>query len=160
MKRSLRSLLFAAVAALSGLSCDDTSANFSTLGDLEFRLVESSIGANLMPFVPPDPVWCAATLVVKNAEPLGAIAGLSFPSSKVRLTATGELLGTVSFTSTWDGRLDPLEEDTVRIRKIASPAPLFPAPCGELVNLELTIRSINGGTRGIAFDSLLFSCVY
>lgn len=160
MKNTYVAAWLAVPATLLFLSCNNDAMLFRSLDDLEIRVLESSIVANLMPIVPPDPVHCELVLFVQNTSPTNAVSGISLPQGELRLSSAGQVLGTFFFTSTWDGRLNPMESDTVRLRKLTSPVPFVSTPCGEYVDLLLVARNTSGTWRSVMLDSLQFQCVH
>lgn len=86
-------------------SCKDQSTTPDSLGDLHLRFVSGYIGANLMPSVPPDPIGCQIIIVAENASVTRTLSKLSAPQADVFLNSSNQKLGTITFTSSWDGQL-------------------------------------------------------
>lgn len=122
--------------------------------------ISASIGADLMPSVPPDPIGCQIILVAENKSKTQTLSGLSIPLADVFLNSLDQKLGTIIFTTIWDGSLAPLERDTINLIKVTSPVTLFDPPCNKYVYLKLLIKDDNSNYITIKTDSLLFGCVY
>ena len=160
MNTSMHALLTIALAAQLFSSCSLNSVPAGSLDDLDVRLLSSTISANLMPFVAPDPVSCSVALLARNTSSVRTLAGLRIVEGELFLVSSNARLGTLSFATVWDGRLNPGEGDTVRLTKVTSPAALFAPPCGEHVRLRLSIRDLRGDSRKVDIDSLRFDCFY
>jgi hypothetical protein len=146
--------------ALGCASCDVNSTLTGSLDDLEVSLAEGTIVSDEMPIIPPDPVRCTLTVLVRNVSRSSTTLGVYLPNAEVRRTSTGEMLGTFSFSSDWDGRVGPGETDTVRLVKNPSVTPISPRPCGEHLDLILRVRNPSTSVKSVTFDSLTLYCVY
>lgn len=141
--------------------CNDSSTAPDNLNDLHLRFVRGSIGANLMPSVPPDPIGCEILFIAENTGAAGRrLKDLTIPKADVFLATGSEKLGSVTFSTLWDGEIGPGERDTVRIQKNMSPTPLFPPQCGKYVYLTITMQNAAGASIVLTTDSLYFGCVY
>jgi hypothetical protein len=150
----------ALLLALACASCDVNSTLTGSLDDLEVSLAEGMIVSDQMPIVPPDPVTCTLTVLVRNTSSSSTTLGVYLPTAEVRRTSTGESLGTFAFSSDWDGRIAPGETDTVRLTKNRSVTPISPRPCGEYLDLILHVRNPSMSVKSVTFDSLTLYCVY
>ena len=165
MKKKLRMFIVQMMALIGafGLGCKDTVTVIppgGDLNDLETTLLSGSIGANLMPFVPPDPITCRIVLTVRNTSTSESMAGLRLPGAEVVRDTPDVRLGQIYFSTTWNGRLDPGEQDTVHLVKVLEQTPLFAPPCGTHVHLNLLLSNGAGDVRIVRIDSLFFGCVY
>jgi hypothetical protein len=150
----------ALLLALTCASCDVNSTLTGSLDDLEVSLAEGMVIANQMPVPAPDPVACTLTVLVHNVSSSSTTLGVYLPSADVRRASTGELLGTFTFSSDWDGRVSPGETDTVRLVKNPSLTPISPRPCGEYLDLVLHVRNPTMSVKSVTFDSLALHCYY
>jgi hypothetical protein len=141
-------------------SCDDTQTPSATLDDVSVRSLGGYIEANLMPAVPPDPITCQISLLVENKNPVETLIGLSIPHAEVYLDSANQRLGTINFSTSWDGKIGPGEQDTVRLTKVISQTTLFSPPCTRTVYFNVVVRDQNDNSKTFKAESLLFTCVY
>jgi hypothetical protein len=141
-------------------SCKDQTTSPESFDDLHFSFVSGSIGANLMPSVPPDPIGCQIILLAENKNQTNTISNLSIPQADVFLDSSDQRLGTITFTTNWDGRLGPMERDTVYLTKIISQTSLFSPQCNKYVYLKLLVQNDFKNSITFKTDSLFFGCVY
>ena len=127
---------------------------------LELHVVEGSILANLMPSIPPDPIVSRITIVANNRSTLDTMNGLKVLAADVYVASNDSLLGRMTFTSAWDGRLSPGERDTVIANKVRSDTTLFHPTCRDLVYLTIFVGSDIEHSKSITSDTLQFGCVY
>ena len=113
-----------------------------------------------MPFVPPDPIFCRIVLIARNKSFSESLSGLSISEAVVARVSSDERLGQIFFSTGWDGRMGPGEQDTVRLTKISGQLPVFSPPCGKYVYLNLLVRNGAGDLSIVKMDSLYFGCVY
>ena len=152
------------VLSLCCLSCTNNDEmvsippNISQYLDLQF--VTGSVTANLMPFIPPDPISAAITLTAKNTHASQSMIGLRILKADVFRQTDSTLLGTFNFTSTWDGDLNPGDQDVVVAAKVRASATLFNPPCNEYVYLTILVGTDSNNVKVITSDSLRFACVY
>jgi hypothetical protein len=151
-------LAFAVYPAISG--CKNQISPPENLDDLQLSFVSGSIGANLMPITPPDPINCNIVLVVTNKNQTEPLNNISITQADVYLNSTNEKLGSIFFATDWDGKLGPAESDTVRLNKITNSVSVFTAPCGKYVHLNLFVRGDIFTPISFETDSLRFGCVY
>ena len=144
----------------SFFSCNDEISPPENLVDIQLSYVSGSIGANLMPIIPPDPIACQIVLVATSTNQTKPLSGLSITQADVYLNSTNEKLGSIAFTTNWYGQLTPTESDTVRLNKITSPFSIFTPPCGKYVYLNLFVRQNLFTLTSFKTDSLYFGCVY
>jgi len=149
-----------ALAAILSFQCKNDTVSPNVLDNLETRFLGGYISASLMPVIPPDPIYCQLTLLAKNKSSSTSLSGLSMPQAEVFLDSTNQRLGTISFSTTWDGSLGPSEQDTVRLTKVVSQTWLFTPPCEEYVYLNLIIRDQSNVSITLRIDSLLFTCTH
>lgn len=158
--------LVAALVALLACSCEDSGCPCSINGsdppiaELIVSWDTGTIGANLMPIVPPDPVVCQATLILENTNPQQSFSKITVPTADVILVRDDSTLGTIPLETDWDGRLAPGKADTILFFKSTGDEPIFDAPCGERVLLDFTIRNADGDTKVFRPDTLTFFCVF
>jgi hypothetical protein len=141
-------------------SCKNDGVSPGPFDNLETRFLSGFISANLEPVVPPDPIFCQLVLLARNTSSSASLTGLGIPEADVFLDSTNARLGTISFSTTWDGQLGSGEGDTVRLSKVTSQTPLFAAPCEQYVYLNLLIRHQSITATTMKIDSLLFTCAY
>jgi len=146
------------VQILSG--CQDQSTSPESLADLHLTFVSGSIGANLMPSVPPDPISCQITIVAENSSTSRTLSTLTASQADVFLHSSNEKLGTITFTSNWDGRLGPAERDTVYLTKVIGRTTLFNPQCGKYVYLNVMVKNSSGNSIIQKTDSIYFGCVH
>ncbi len=151
-------LAFAFYFAFSG--CNDQVLPPDNLNDLQLRIINASIGANLMPITPPDPIRCVIVLAATNKNQTESLNNLSIAQADVYLNSNNKKLGSISFTTDWDGKLGPAESDTVRLSKITNSVSVFTSPCGEYVYLNLFVRQNIFTSISFKTDSMRFGCVY
>lgn len=132
----------------------------SSLTNLEVTWYGGTIGANLMPIVPPDPITCQVWLILENKSADRAFTKLEVPTAEVFLVRPDSLLGTIPLETDWDGYLAPAEIDTIRFFKNTGDQAIFPAPCNAQVWLNLLIGSAGGGTTVFPSLPLTFQCVF
>lgn len=132
----------------------------ATLDNLEIEYLRGGIGANLMPDIPPDPISCQVELLLTNRNPEESLTGLTIASGEVVLDSTHELLGEISFSTDWDGTLEPDEQDTVALVKDFLDESPFEPPCGEFVFLELRVENEEYEPKFFTTDTLFFTCLY
>ncbi len=148
------------LAGIASFACSGNTLVPGSLDDLEVRFLSGFMTANLMPIVPPDPIYCQMVLLAKNNSTTSSLVGVRVQKGEVVLEETDTMLGTISFSTTWDGILNPGEEDTVRLSKVRSPVQLFTPPCGQRVRVNLIVGTLFGGSKTFPVDSLGFTCVY
>ncbi len=157
---ALGGIILLAAISVAGCKTTVTMSPPGSLHNLEVTTLSQEIGANLMPMVPPDPVFCRIVLVLRNISRTETISGVSIPQAVVLKGSSGEPLGDVFFASAWDGRLDPGERDTVRLVKLESSLQSVPAACNDYVALNLVVSRGAHETSTINLDRALFRCVY
>ena len=140
--------------------CYNPETPSATLEDLSLRSLGGYIEANLMPVVPPDPITCQISLLVQNGNATETLIGVSIPQAEVYLDSANQRLGTISFSTTWDGRVGPNEQDTVHLTKVMSQTTLFAPPCTKSVYFNLVVRDQSNNSKTFKTESLLFTCVY
>jgi len=141
-------------------TCKDNTVSPGALDNLETRFLSGYISADLMPVIPPDPIFCQLVLLAKNKSLTSSLVGLSIPEGDMFLNSTNARLGTISFSTIWDGQLGPNEEDTLRLSKVMSKTSLFTPSCEQYVYLHLTIKNQSIASKTLKIDSLLFTCTY
>ena len=142
------------------LSCRNEITPPVSLTNLETRFLSGYISANLMPIIPPDPINCQIVLLAKNKSSSETLSGLHILQAEVYRDSGSQRLGTISFSTDWDGRLAPQEQDTVRLTKVVAESSLFTPPCNKYVYLNLLIKSGLTDSTTTKIDSLLFTCVF
>lgn len=142
------------------VSCYNPETPSATLDDLSVRSLGGYIEADLMPVVPPDPITCQISLLVQNGNATETLNGVSIPQAEVYLDSANQRLGTINFSTTWDGRIGPNEQDTVHLTKVMSQTTLFAPPCTKSVYFNLVVRDQSNSSKTFRTESLLFTCVY
>jgi hypothetical protein len=140
--------------------CYNPETPSASLDDLSVQFLSAYIEANLMPVIPPDPITCQITLLVQNGNPTETMTGVSIPQAEVFLDSASQRLGTISFSTAWDGRIGPNEQDTVHLVKVMSQTTLFPPPCSKTVYFNLVVNDERNNSKTFKTESLLFTCVY
>jgi len=141
----------------------DTDVSYEQIGKptelLQVEFLEGFIQGDLMPPVPSDPIRCWIKLQLTNLSDR-KLYGLSIPSANAYLVSTGELLGSLPLSTTWDGRLEPLRTETVVVEKFMSMNYIFDPPCGQAAYLEIFIRI--SGRESIMFTTpeMIFECTF
>jgi|GEM_PF-5908547 len=159
MERNIYIVVFILIVQLF-FSCKDQTTSPESFDDLHLSFVSASIGANLMPNVPPDPIGCQIILLAENKNQTNIISNLSITQADVYLVSSDQRLGTITFTSDWDGRLEPMERDTVYLTKIIGQTSLFNIQCNKYVYLKLLVQNEFKNSNTFKTDSLFFGCVY
>ena len=143
------------------MGCDSQAVlTPAPIEDFQLTFVSGNVTADLMPITPPDPLYCMITLAAENRNAKRSFTDITIPSCEVALESTGKKLGTFSFQTSWDGHIEPMECDTVKLLKITSPEKLFEPPCNQYVSLSFLVRNVSGSSRVLKVDSLLCGCVY
>jgi hypothetical protein len=142
------------------VSCYNPETPSATLDDLSVRSLGGYIEADLMPVIPPDPITCQISLLVQNGNATETLNGVSIPQAEVYLDSANQRLGTINFSTTWDGRIGPNEQDTVHLTKVMSQTTLFAPPCTKSVYFNLVVRDQSNSSKTFRTESLLFTCVY
>ena len=147
---------------LSFSSCNNPVSPPETLNDLKLSFVSGSIWAGLMPYVPPDPdpIACQIVLITENKNKTTPLKNISITQADVYLNSTNERLGTISFSTNWNGQLAPMQRDTVNFTKIKSYNTLSNTPCNKYIYLNLIVRKDFFNSITFKTDSLYFGCVY
>ena len=161
--KNLPSVLVNIMIFLTGISflrCNDDAISYGSLDDLETHFYSGYISADLMPIVPPDPISCELVLIAKNKSTSASLIGLSIRQAEVFRESTSVRLGTISFSTIWDGRLGPNEQDTVRLTKVVAPASLFTPPCGKYLYLNVMIKDGSNDSTMKKINRLFFSCTF
>ncbi|MEE9271312.1 MAG: hypothetical protein V3V49_13750 [Candidatus Krumholzibacteria bacterium] len=148
----------AAVVLLATFGCSDDDPTFRVAPRLQFRFLSGTIGANLMPIVPPDPIQATVSVEVSNLT--GDTVSVTVPGADVFLVRTNAKLGRIDFATAWGGRLNPGQVDTLTVAKINAGVKLFDPPCTEDVVLRITGQSPAIGSVTFDSDTLTFGCVF
>ncbi len=126
---------------------------------LDFKFLSGSIGANLMPIVPPDPISATVVVEVSNLTSEN-VSEVAMPWANVFEVGSPNRLGRIEFSTSWDGHLAPSEKDTVTVNKISSGTKLFDPPCGQDVFLQITAERSGEEVSVFDTDTLTFGCVF
>lgn len=126
---------------------------------LQVEFLEGFIQGDLMPPLPSDPIRCWIKLQLTNLSER-KLYGLRIPSADAYLVSTGELLGSLPLTTTWDGRLEPLETETVVVEKFMSMNYIFDPPCDQMAYLEIFIRISGNNIITFTTPEMIFECTY
>ncbi len=140
--------------------CKDKVTSPPTLDNLRVSFVGGFIGANLMPIIGPDPIDCRIIIVAENSSRTDVLTNLTIRQADVFLNSNNQKLGTIKFTTSWDGRLNPLERDTISLTKVVEQTPPFSPQCNKNVYLNLVIQNGEKSFVTIKTDSIGFMCVY
>lgn len=158
MTRRRLTPLIVLVCSLCG--CKDVGSFIEPVDFIELRLLTISLYANLEPPAPSDPIVCRALVLMQNTSTTRSVTGLSIPEGEVILDSSGQLLGKISFSSDWDGHLDPLEQDTIRLEKNPSHVALFDPPCSTYVQLVVAVKKDLSVLKKASSGRFLFICAH
>jgi hypothetical protein len=160
MKTNISFLISLLISQLL-FSCKDQPTSPESLDDLHLTFLSGYIWADLMPAIPPaDPVVCQIIFVAENRNQTKALDNLSVPQADVFLNSSNQKLGTITFTTSWDGKLEPAELDTVRITRVVGQTSPFSVQCDKYVYLNIIVQNDPKNSIICKTDSLLFGCVY
>ena len=140
-------------------NCNDKVTNPS-LDHLKVEFIEEFIGANLMPIVPPDPIFSHLKIVIENQHSSHTFKNLAVKYAYVVLNSTNSILGKIEFKSNWDGILEPSDIDTVELDKVFESEKLFDPPCDQEVYLNIEVHCDCGASKHHETELLVFECVY
>ena len=140
--------------------CKDKVTSPPTLDNLNVSFVSGFIGANLMPIIGPDPIDCRIIIVAENSSRTEVLNNLTVRQADVFLNSNNQKLGTIKFTTSWDGKLNPLERDTISLTKVVEQTPPFSPQCNKHIYLNLVIQNGEKSFVTIKTDSIGFACVY
>ncbi len=126
--------------------------------NVEIKFIEGFVAVSLMPSTPPipDPVFAQVTLLLKNKDATNPKTGIRIPQADIFLASNDEKLGSIRFTTEWDGTLLPAEQDTVQLDKIAETKPVVKVKRGENVYLRIKITLPNRKPIWFQTPALLF----
>jgi hypothetical protein len=126
---------------------------------LQVQFIEGFIMGNLMPPLPTDPIRCWIILELTNLTER-RLYGIRILSADAYLVSTGELLGNLLLATQWDGRLEPLESETVVVEKFMSMDYIFDPVCNQAVFLEIFIRISGRDTVVFTTPVMIFECAF
>jgi hypothetical protein len=153
--------LLASLAVAGVFACADLGSE-PTTGHLEVRYYSGSIGADMMPTIPPvhDRIGCTVDLLIRNSSALELHTQLRVLQAEMRRSGTNARLGTLFFATPWDGILGPFETDTVRLVKHALSDDFLQPACGAAVELDLELGEAEQFVLRLTTPPLTFGCVY
>jgi len=166
MSTSVYVRIVALLVVLLLWACGDSDDQPNSIGktdplsDLSVTWNGGTIGANLMPPGPPDPVACQVWLILENESQLETFSELEIPTADVILVDPDSVLGTIPLETDWKGVLAPGKTDTIRVFKNTGNQKIFGAPCSQRVRMEFLIRNVGGETKMFRSPTLTFTCVY
>ena len=158
--RYLCSIFAAFICGVVVTNCCREVTAPTVMDHLDVEYLSGSIAADLMPIVPPDPIIAQVELLVENTHSSQSLRDIEISQADVYLVAGNERLGQIEFASTWDGCLEPAEQDTVHLTKTQKEASPFNPPCTETVYLSLKIEHKSGAQTTVNTDVLPFNCWY
>ncbi|MCK9212078.1 MAG: hypothetical protein M0P61_14650 [Ignavibacteriaceae bacterium] len=140
--------------------CKDKVTSPPSLDNLHVSFVSGFIGADLMPIIEPDPIDCRIIIVAENSSRTDVLNNLTVGQADVFLNSNNQRLGTIKFSTSWDGRLNPLERDTISLTKVVEQTSPFSPQCNKTVYINLVIQNGEKSFVTIKTDSIGFTCVY
>jgi hypothetical protein len=147
------------VSCVALLECrDQGSDSLADMVDLQF--VDVSIGANMMPMIPPvpDPVGCRIEIILNNYS-METLSGLSIPFAELVLSPSGESIGTIALRSEWNGEVPSQSPTQVALTKTDSLSHISRIPCGETVFLRLSVLQFQRPVKTSETGVFSFGCV-
>jgi hypothetical protein len=126
---------------------------------LQVEFLEGFIQGDLMPPLPADPIRCWIKLQLTNLSEK-KLNNVRISSANAYLVSTGELLGSLPLATTWDGRLEPLETETVVVEKFLSTDYIFDPPCNQMAFLEIFIRIRSRDIITFTTPEMIFECTF
>jgi len=142
------------------LSCEDDFIYSPELGDVDVVVLDLLIGADLLPIVEPDPIITLMTMQLTNINEFSAFIDFRIPSAKIYRKSDEILLGEFRFGTNWDGLLEPMETDTVELRKLMEETILFDYICNETVYLKIKLVNSLGEDKIIRTKDKQFGCYF
>ena len=140
--------------------CKDKVTSPPARDNFHVSFVSGFIGADLMPIIGPDPIDCRIIIVAENSSRTDVLNNLTVGQADVFLNSNNQRLGTIKFSTSWDGRLNPLERDTISLTKVVEQTQPFSPQCNKHIYLNLVIQSGEKNFTIIKTDSIGFTCVY
>ena len=159
----IRVRLWAAALGLAGaFACSDLGSE-PAIEHLEVRYLSGYIFADMMPAIPPlpdDRILCFADLLVRNSSAQRLSIQFRVLRADLRRYSTRSRLGTLYFSTSWDGMLDPFATDTVRLFKRELSDDFVQPECDASVYLDIELGESEHSLIRFATDPLTFHCVY
>lgn len=150
------------IAALSSLllavTCERTEQHAPA--GITFRWLSGHIGADLMPFVLPDPISGEFILLATNLNAEGPAVEVEISRAIVSLAEGDSLLGSMPLVTEWDGLLQPSSQDTVRLLKLEGDSVLFGPVCDRAVLIDVLVDRLDAEPVLVRSGALPFQCVY
>ena len=127
---------------------------------LEIKYLLGEVTFDLMPGIPKADFFDANFLLLsRNTSADKIFYGLTIPSGDM-FTNTGNIpVGTMQFRTDWDGRLNPLETDTIQIVDNDSLPPTIAPQCGKMIYVNIRFVANQSNSKLIVTDSLQVECV-
>lgn len=127
---------------------------------LDIKYLLGEVSFDLMPGIPRADFFNANfLLLIRNTRADKIFYGLTIPSGDL-FTNTGNIpLGSMQFRTDWDGRLNPLETDTVQIVDNDSLPPTIAPQCGKMIYVNIRLVANQSNSKLIVTDSLQVECV-
>jgi hypothetical protein len=158
-----RGMMLAAVALMAGaIACSDLGSE-PTIDDLDVQYLSGAIVADMMPVIPPVPgdrIFCFIDLVVHNSSATRLDVTFRVMQAELRRSGTRARLGTLYFSTSWDGVLEPYATDTVRLLKRELSDDFHQPECDASVECDLEIGEAENLLIRLTTDSMTFNCVY
>lgn len=142
------------------MSCEDDLIYSPEVSEVDVVILNLLIGADLMPFIEPDPIIILMTIQLTNLNETDAFINFQIPTANIHRAADDKLLGEIRFETNWDGLLEPAEIDTVELRKKTEKASLFSHNCNEMVYLEIKLINSLGEDKTIRTNDKQFGCYF
>lgn len=139
----------------------DDGSSPETFRHLDIKYLSGMVSLNLMPSVPPQKILTARfVLLMKNTDTAKVFDGLTIPRGDLFIHSSLTPVTTIPFSTSWDGHLDPREQDTVRLANIDSLQVPFNPPCDQIVYLNLHLIANPKNSKLIVTDSLRVTCTF
>lgn len=153
----------ASAFALGGiLACGDVGSE-PAIEHLEVRYLSGFIVADMMPVVPPDPndrTTCVVDLIIRNSSAERLSVQLRVMRAFLRRSGNSARLGTIYFSTSWDGILEPFQTDTVRLEKRELSDDFVQPECNASVELDIEFGESEDFLIRFTTNPLTFGCVY
>jgi hypothetical protein len=144
--------------------CKNQTTSPSSGSDLQISFVSGIAGGDFMPVIVPDstslssPLGCKIVLLVKNINKDKIVEGLSIQRGEVYLSSTNAKIDTYSFSTNWNGRLEPNYSDTVccTMTKSENSASV----CGKTIYVNLFVQKDSTNVVTFKTNDIPVQCVY
>ena len=146
--------------------CDDSTSPSppgAYLDSLQVEVLQVRIFADLMPIVPPDPIFSRIEMRLENTYRNYSIESLKISAANVMSKETGEQLGQFRYTTDWPGELAPGEVDTVTWTKIQedyTPIDSVHSTCGDSLTLQFSLVEQEQDSLHLSVEDIVFGCAW